>query len=429
MKNQFLLPAVVGCVAVLFVLFGLAHGQRDCTGTANTEPIYTKPPIFVNQLQNGKRYLAGQGNDSIHLVHVYGSAYEMGKAFGQLMKKELNIMVPIFENYLDDFLINQVKILQKIPKEWAEVVVKFGLTAALDLNYELTKSYVPQRFIDEMQGIADGSGLSYMQLVRMNYVPEITQAGCSIFGAWGKASQNGSLYQIRALDWDANSPVRLCKSVVIYHPSEPGSQTFANVGYCGLVGTITGYNNASVGISEKVWLTHPEYNERIGKPWTFALRDVLQYSFDIDSALTELINTDRTCSIHIGIGSSQVGEMRGVEYSGKRLNVYNWMTQPVYPQHPQLPQLVYWDKHPQPTRSYCFSQLLQQQYGNINVENAIQIMAIGETGNVQACVFDYGKNVIYVANERLDDQSGPRFAYQRTFVKFDMGQLFAEKMN
>ena len=239
----------------------------DCDGAPNTNTIYTRPPSFVRSTQNGKRFLAGAGDDTMFLVHVYGSAYEMGKAYGELFKPELSVLIPTFDKYLDDLILNMTHILDKLPKEWAEYIVEFGLESALDLNYEFTKSYVPKRFIDELQGIADGSGMSFKSLIRMNYIPEIIQAACSMFGAWGDATKsiNGTLLQIRALDWDIHSPVRSCKAMVVYHPTEPGSQAFANIGFCGLIGSITGYSNSSIAISEKVWLGHPENNARIGK--------------------------------------------------------------------------------------------------------------------------------------------------------------------
>ena len=38
-------------------------------------------------------------------------------------------------------------------------------------------------------------------------IPEYTRAGCSILGAWGKATANNHLIQLRALDWDNNNPL------------------------------------------------------------------------------------------------------------------------------------------------------------------------------------------------------------------------------
>ncbi len=37
---------------------------------------------------------------------------------------------------------------------------------------------------------------------------QLIQAACSMYGAWGKAiaNTNGTLYQLRALDWDTTGP-------------------------------------------------------------------------------------------------------------------------------------------------------------------------------------------------------------------------------
>jgi hypothetical protein len=37
---------------------------------------------------------------------------------------------------------------------------------------------------------------------------QLIQAACSMFGAWGKAisNTNGTLYQLRALDWSTDGP-------------------------------------------------------------------------------------------------------------------------------------------------------------------------------------------------------------------------------
>jgi hypothetical protein len=35
-------------------------------------------------------------------------------------------------------------------------------------------------------------------------------------------------------------------TIVVYHPTEEGSSTFANIGYAGLIGVLTGYSNKIV---------------------------------------------------------------------------------------------------------------------------------------------------------------------------------------
>ena len=41
---------------------------------------------------------------------------------------------------------------------------------------------------------------------------ELTKGGCSMYGAWGDAvaNTNSNLWQLRALDWDVDGPFRVC---------------------------------------------------------------------------------------------------------------------------------------------------------------------------------------------------------------------------
>lgn len=52
---------------------------------SNTLPIFTGEPTFVRSAPHGKRYLAGSAtlDPQIVLLHVYGTAFEMGEAQGQ----------------------------------------------------------------------------------------------------------------------------------------------------------------------------------------------------------------------------------------------------------------------------------------------------------------------------------------------------------
>ena len=78
---------------------------------------------------------------------------------------------------------------------------------------------------------------------------------------------------------------------------------------------MTGYSSAKIGISERLRGGSADTMTRFGKPWTYALRDVLQFSKTIDDALNSLNETDRTCSIYLGIGSSVNNTYKIIEYS------------------------------------------------------------------------------------------------------------------
>ena len=60
-----------------------------------------------------------------------------------------------------------------------------------------------------MKGIAEGSNgtVSETMVIRANMLPELTQAACTVFGAYGAATADNKLYHLRALDWEATAQV------------------------------------------------------------------------------------------------------------------------------------------------------------------------------------------------------------------------------
>jgi isopenicillin-N N-acyltransferase like protein len=73
-----------------------------------------------------------------------------------------------------------------------------------------------------------------------------------MYGAWGAATAStGKTFQLRALDWDTDGPFKDYAAVVVYHPSGPnGGNDFANVGFVGWIGALSGQSSAHMAISE-----------------------------------------------------------------------------------------------------------------------------------------------------------------------------------
>lgn len=169
-----------------------------------------------------------------------------------------------------------------------------------------------------MKGLSKGSGVSYRDIRRLNLFPEFIRAACTIAGVWGPATESNKLYQLRALDWDSEAPVVKYPAAVIYHSTEPGSQVFANIGFAGLIGTLSAQSNSGIGISEKIWWkpkAEKAHYSYLGKPWAYVLRDLAQFETTIQGAINTLNKTHRTMRIHIGIGSANDNSFRGVEYA------------------------------------------------------------------------------------------------------------------
>ena len=60
-----------------------------------------------------------------------------------------------------------------------------------------------------------------------------------MMGAWNDALASGKgLLQFRTLDWDMSGPFRDYPHITIYHPND--GNHFANIGWTGWVGSLTG---------------------------------------------------------------------------------------------------------------------------------------------------------------------------------------------
>ena len=50
----------------------------DCSGTPNTKAIWTQDPVFVRSVPNGALYQVGNATQNLSVVHLYGTAYQLG---------------------------------------------------------------------------------------------------------------------------------------------------------------------------------------------------------------------------------------------------------------------------------------------------------------------------------------------------------------
>lgn len=129
---------------------------------------------------------------------------------------------------------------------------------------------------------------SAQKIRRVHMIGELTKGSCSMYGAWGNATASigGKLLQLRALDWDVEGaaccdsyyvsvclaltsgcamclllvllwsasagPFKNFPQITVYHgngSAETGN-TFANVGWSGWMGLITGMSQNQLAVSE-----------------------------------------------------------------------------------------------------------------------------------------------------------------------------------
>lgn len=118
----------------------------------------------------------------------------------------------------------------------------------------------------------------------------------------------------------------------MYHPTN-GGHAYAQVGWPGSIGALSGFSEAQLGISEiGAYYADDSFGqgtantppEKVhGKPWMFVLRDVLQYSDSLEQAVSDIQNSNRTCNLIIGVGDGEENMVNGIEYSGYVAVPYN----------------------------------------------------------------------------------------------------------
>lgn len=383
----------------------------------------------MREVKNGSLYVVGDHGDQVYVVHVYGSPYGMGYAHGTLLKSIIQDLIPNFYSHVESEIVQK---LQYLPQEIRDLIANVGLDGALDLTHVLTELYTPKHFLEELRGLAAGSGLDYSLLLRVHMLPELVKAGCSMLGGWGKATANTSMMvQLRALDWDTNGPLQEAPTVVVYHPDD--GNAFANVGWAGWVASISGMSSKGLAISEKHSDEPFGEESRVGIPFNFLMRDVLQFDNSLQNAIKHIQEAHRTCSIWLGVGDAKAKAFRLFEYSKSTAKVYGDQNvtgidesrfnregcdDACYHNY-SMTDLVYWGVH-----LGCWNKVLHENYGKLDPATVMQLVGVVQTGDLQAVVYDLAQMQMYVSNARGISEEGPLNAYDRQFVKLDLNQLF-----
>jgi hypothetical protein len=404
--------AVILLSAVLLLNISCGKKEAEKTVEKKSEKIVKAKIEKLKDTQHGSLAIAGEGEDKTYVLTLWGTPYEMGKAYGELLKEEIA-----------SHLSHIIKLMVQKSGQPVEM---------LDKVYEATKPYIAQYYLDEMKGLADGSGMSFQDVVRGNMIGEAGEWHCSLFGAWGKATAaDGHLYQLRSLDYETEANIQKYPLIVVYVPDE--GQPFANITWAGVVGCISGISKERLAISE-IGDDYDKSNDSFaGIPFMFLLRDVLQFDKSLDESIERIKNAKRTTSLLYGIGDGELGYLRGFQTSHTFCNVFNWDNlEPVTATHKRIEDVVYWGMSwDVPSYDGPLHDKLMEHYGHINADVTINdiVTSVG-TGDLQTVVYDLTAMKIWVANAKADDESGPLAAYDRQFIEFDMNQVFndAEKL-
>jgi hypothetical protein len=190
-------------------------------------------------------------------------------------------------------------------------------------------------------------------------------------------------------------------------------------------------SSSQLGISEiGIYFNDDTFGDESmsGLPFIFVERYILQYSETLDDALSYIADVQRTCRLVLAVGDGKLGTARMIEYAHSRVDFYNDQNlQPLADWHPRMHDGVYlgmdWLC---PSRQFKLYQQIMYQYGQVTPESTIRnITSVTKTGELHAAIYDLTDTIMYVANARATNETGPLNAYERQFVKIDLKVEFA----
>jgi len=135
------------------------------------------------QIKTNKNVIDGgwvEERDGIKILHISGSNYEMGYQHGYLLRNETQQDLRAF---LNDASLPYEKLLEM---------------------WNATKEYIPDEYIQELHGLADGAGVEFEKVATAYTAVMTLDLGCFGISAWGNATKDGKLYHFRSFDLGMN---------------------------------------------------------------------------------------------------------------------------------------------------------------------------------------------------------------------------------
>jgi len=338
---------------------------------------------------------AGKGvlleKDGQKVLLLKGSFYEMGYQHGKLLKDEIeelinNVLMISFATKIDD----------------------------IEKAFEKQKNYIPERYIEEMKGMADATGLSLKKIVLANTFPELFH--CSGIFLSRDATENKEMFHVRILDYLTDAGLQKFSKVIIFQPD--GYNSFISASFSGFIGVVSGMNDKKIAIGE---MGGKGYGDWDGIPMVFLMRKAFEEAKNLDEAVDIFKNNKRTCEYYYLISDGTIGDARGIYATSKNFEI-------LLPSqsHPKLPQPFPKDTilMTAPNRYKTLRERVMDNYGKINIENLIEIIKepVSMKSNLHNAIFLPEKLKMYLAVAQSPDVTNFQACYQK-YYEYDYQEL------
>lgn len=341
--------------------------------------------------------------DGYKVLHLKGTPYEMGYQQGALLKDDVREQVRFLFDVKAKELKADVGGLQLLNPKRA-----IGGIAATQ------KKYVPERFYEELRGLAEGAGLPLQDAIDANFIPEMFH--CSGFALSGSATKDGTLYHGRILDYGCDWKLQDHAVLTIVEPE--GKNAFVNVTYAGFIGSVTGMNAKQISIGEMGGRGLGHWD---GVPMAFLVRMALEEASTLDEAVAIFRDHPRTCEYYYVIADGKTGQGVGMEASWNTFGVIK-----MGESHSKLPVAVKdavllsaGDRYKELVKR------VQAGHGTFDADSARRLMErpVAMKSNLHSVLFETKTYRMWVANASKDGKP----ASTQPYHAFQFSELLTHK--
>jgi isopenicillin-N N-acyltransferase like protein len=361
-----------------------------CAATVSAETI----------ARHGKGWL--ETIDGYRVLHLAGTPAEMGEQHGALLRDDIKQSV--------EFLLGEKG------REMLGDVSKLGVSPAAVIQsiVAIQRRHVPERYWEELQGVAEGSGIELSQIHAVNFIPELFH--CSGFAVMDSATADGTLYHGRVLDYGVDLKLQDHAVLIVAEPE--GGVPFVNVGYAGFIGSVTGMNAEHISIGEMGGGGEGHWD---GVPMALLVRQVLDSTKDLESAVAVFRDQPRTCEYFFVIADGKTNEAVAMEASWNKFTVVRpGESDPLLPRPVEDAVLLSADD-----RYDHLVDRVEAQHGRFTAESALHLMdrPVAMKSNLHNVLFEPHSTRLWVANA----SSAGEPAAEQEYHAFQLSELLKRK--
>jgi hypothetical protein len=234
---------------------------------------------------------------------------------------------------------------------------------------------------------------------------------CSGFAVCGKATKDGKLYHGRVLDY--MTTIGLQDAATTFIVAADGKIPFANIGYAGFTGCVSGMNAQAISLGEMGGRGEGKWD---GAPMATLMRKALEECSTLDQVIDLWKNSPRTCEYYYVFADGKSNRAVGVSATPEAIEF-------VLPGQSHsllgkgIEDAVVLSAG---SRLEKLRERVTQRHGQIDAETAQWLMSrpVAMESNLHNVLFVPEDGILYVANANHQQP-----AAERPYVKMDLHAL------